>query len=100
MNGKHALVRTLLRNDLMAFTQRCLQTVVPGQKYLQNWHIEAIAHELERCRRRENRRLIITIPPRNSLCAGTRPHAPHRLRELRPGPRDETRSRLPDRPRE
>lgn len=58
------------RNDLTAFTQRCFQTVVPGQRFLPNWHIEAIAHQLERCRRREIRRLIVTLPPRNlkSIC--------------------------------
>ncbi|MEJ2207281.1 MAG: phage terminase large subunit [Gemmatimonadota bacterium] len=65
MAEEHVLVRSLLRNDLTSFTQRCFQTVVPGKEYLRNWHIEAIAHELERCRRREIRRLIITIPPRN-----------------------------------
>ncbi len=66
-----ALLDVVLRNDLTAFTQRCFQTVVPGQQFLPNWHIEAIAHQLERCRRREIRRLIVTLPPRNlkSICA-------------------------------
>src|SRR3990172_3616915 len=66
-----AVVDSLLRRDLAAFTQRCFQTVVPGQDYLPNWHIEAIAHRLERCRRRESRRLIVTLPPRSlkSICA-------------------------------
>jgi len=66
-----ALLDALLRNDLLAFTQRCFQTVVPGQNFLSNWHIEAVAHQLERARRGETRRLIITLPPRNlkSICA-------------------------------
>lgn len=61
----------LLRNDLTAFIQRGFQTIVPGQRFLPNWHIEAIAYQLERIRRGESRRLIITIPPRNlkSICA-------------------------------
>jgi predicted phage terminase large subunit-like protein len=65
------LLEALLRNDLTAFTQRCFQTVVPGQRFLSNWHIEAITHQLERCRRGEVRRLIVTLPPRNlkSICA-------------------------------
>jgi predicted phage terminase large subunit-like protein len=65
------LLTAVLRNDLAAFTQRCFQTVVPGQEFLQNWHIEAIAHHLELCRRGQIRRLIITLPPRNlkSICA-------------------------------
>ena len=72
MNARNrALLDALLRHDLAAFTQRCFQTVVPGQQFLPNWHVEAIAHELERCRRHEIRRLIITLPPRNlkSICA-------------------------------
>src|SRR5512134_2507637 len=65
------LLQTILRQDLTAFTQRSFQTVVPGQSYLSNWHIDAITYQLERCRRREIRRLIITLPPRNlkSICA-------------------------------
>jgi predicted phage terminase large subunit-like protein len=66
-----ALLDALLRNDLAAFIQRSFQTVAPGQRYLHNWHIEAIAHHLEQCRLGETRRLIITLPPRNlkSICA-------------------------------
>lgn len=65
------MIRALLHNNLPAFTQRCFQTVVPGQMYLPNWHIEAICYQLERIRRSEIRRLIITLPPRNlkSICA-------------------------------
>ena len=71
MPSDRAVLNALLRHDLVAFTQRCFQTVAPGQQFLMNWHIEAIAHQLERCRRREVRRLIITLPPRNlkSICA-------------------------------
>jgi predicted phage terminase large subunit-like protein len=70
-HANRAEFEALVRHDLAAFTQRCFQTVVPGQTYLPNWHIEAIAHQLERCRRREIRRLIVTLPPRSlkSICA-------------------------------
>jgi predicted phage terminase large subunit-like protein len=66
-----ALLEAVLRNDLTAFTQRSFQTVVPGQQFLPNWHIDAITYQLERVRRGEIRRLIITLPPRNlkSICA-------------------------------
>ncbi len=69
--GDRAILEAVLRNDLTAFTQRCFQTVVPGQQFLANWHIEAITHQLERVRRGEIRRLIVTLPPRNlkSICA-------------------------------
>ena len=66
-----ATLEAVLHNNLTAFTQRCFQTVVPSQQFLPNWHIEAITHQLERVRRGETRRLIITLPPRNlkSICA-------------------------------
>ncbi|MAG34358.1 MAG: terminase [Deltaproteobacteria bacterium] len=66
-----SILHALLRNDLVAFTQRTFQTVVPGQTFLSNWHIEAIAYRLEQARHGEIRRLIITLPPRNlkSVCA-------------------------------
>lgn len=71
IENDRAILDAVLRSDLTAFTQRCFQTVVPGQRFLSNWHIEAIAYQLERCRRREIRRLIVTLPPRNlkSICA-------------------------------
>jgi predicted phage terminase large subunit-like protein len=64
-NKEREVLDALLRSDLAAFTQRCFQTVVPGQTYLPNWHVDAMAYRLECCRKREIRRLIITVPPRN-----------------------------------
>jgi len=60
-----ALLKAILRQDFAAFIQRSFQTVVPGQPFLPNWHLEAIAYALECCRRGDTRRLIITLPPRN-----------------------------------
>jgi predicted phage terminase large subunit-like protein len=70
MNAK-TLLRAAMREDLVAFIARCFQTVDPGQAFRPNWHIEAIAHELEQILRGESQRLIINIPPRNlkSICA-------------------------------
>src|SRR5688572_9591035 len=64
------LLGAVLRNDFAAFIQRSFQTVVPGQPYLSNWHVAAMAHHLELCRLRKIRRLLITLPPRNlkSIC--------------------------------
>jgi hypothetical protein len=60
-----------LRTDLPAFVRKVFGTVSPGSRYAANWHIEAICHELEKVRRGENKRLIITMPPRHlkSICA-------------------------------
>jgi predicted phage terminase large subunit-like protein len=58
------LIDTILRTDLVSFTQRSLAIINPGAPFLANWHIRAIAHQLERVRRGEINRLIINMPPR------------------------------------
>lgn len=54
-----------LRSDFMAFLHRCMLTLNPGPPFLPNWHIEAIAYQLERVRTGEVTRLIINLPPRS-----------------------------------
>jgi predicted phage terminase large subunit-like protein len=39
-------------------------TLNPGTKFLPNWHIDAISHQLLRIMRGDNTRLIINMPPR------------------------------------
>ena len=58
------LLRVILRNDLSAFIAKVVGTVAPGSPYQPNWHIDAIAHQLERVHSGEIKRLIITMPPR------------------------------------
>ena len=60
----------ILRSDLNAFVHHVFKTVSPNDTFKNNWHIEAITHELMRCHARENKRLIITQPPRSlkSIC--------------------------------
>jgi len=60
-----------LRQDFYAFIQKSFETVNPGQEFLPNWHIEAIAWHLEQCIRGDIKRLIIEMPPRHlkSHCA-------------------------------
>ena len=60
-----ALYHALLRTDLMSVIREVFATVVPGQVFHMNWHIDALAHVLERCRQREIKRLIVLMPPRN-----------------------------------
>jgi len=55
----------LLRTDLSSFIQRAFKSIDPGSTYLHNWHIDAIAHQLERIERGDISRLIITMPPRS-----------------------------------
>jgi predicted phage terminase large subunit-like protein len=60
-----ALIDALLRNRFDYFLRRCAQTLNPNTPLLWNWHLDAIAYQLDRIRRGENNRLIINLPPRN-----------------------------------
>ena len=44
------LLDAVLRNDFRAFTHKVFNTLSPGQDYVRNWHIDALAWELERVR--------------------------------------------------
>lgn len=60
-----AALKALIRSDFSYFIRKVFNTVSPGDEYLHNWHIEAIAYQLKRVIEGETRRLIITIPPRH-----------------------------------
>ena len=68
---RHLELDAILRSDLSLFVRKVFATVSPNDAFKPNWHIEAIAHELTRCHAGENRRLLITQPPRSlkSICA-------------------------------
>ena len=70
-NVDQAMLDMALRENLLAFVQKSFGTVVPGEAYQANWHIEAIAWHLERCLNGDIKRLIINVPPRSlkSHCA-------------------------------
>jgi hypothetical protein len=59
------ILEALLRSDFRPFVHKAFPTLSPGQHYVSTWHVEAIARQLERVRRREIRRLIINMPPRS-----------------------------------
>ena len=59
------LLDMTLRRHFPSFIYRVFQTVAPGQPYLPNWHIEAIAWYLMQCLTGAINRLIITLPPRS-----------------------------------
>src|SRR5262245_7928908 len=65
-----ALLNAALRKDLGTFIGKVVQTVSPGDRYLHNWHIDAIVYNLMQIHAGCNRRLIITQPPRSlkSIC--------------------------------
>lgn len=60
------LLKMKLRTDLKWFIAKCFGTLNPGTQYLSNWHIEAIAWQLEQVRLGHVKRLIIAMPPRSA----------------------------------
>lgn len=68
---ERAYLDGMLAKSLSAFVMRSFKEVVPGQTYMHNWHIDAMAWHLEQCARGTIKRLIISLPPRSlkSLCA-------------------------------
>lgn len=54
----------ILRSDFASFAHRSFRTLNPGSTFVPNYHINAIAYQLERIRRGEINRLIINLPPR------------------------------------
>jgi hypothetical protein len=58
-----ATVDAVLRKDLVSFSEKCFRTLNPDTRFLPNWHLEAIAYQLDRVRRGEITRLIINLPP-------------------------------------
>lgn len=65
------IFNALIRNKFPFFIQKCCDHLNSGSLYMPNYHIGAIAYSLERCRLLEDKRLIITLPPRSlkSICA-------------------------------
>ena len=59
------ILQALLRSDFRAFLHKVFTTLAPDQPFVDNWHLEAIAYQLERVRRGEVRRLIVNMPPRS-----------------------------------
>jgi predicted phage terminase large subunit-like protein len=67
----HAALRAGLRQSLSAFIRKVYYTLNPGGRYIDAWHVDAMANKLELCRTGSIKRLIITSQPRSlkSMCA-------------------------------
>ncbi len=44
--GQRAMLRAILQTDLPSFVRKAFETVSPGDRYVESWHIEAICHRL------------------------------------------------------
>lgn len=65
MSNRLHVIDAALRTDFVCFLRKVFGTVSPGQPFLPNWHIDAIAYQLMRVMHGEVKRLIITVPPRH-----------------------------------
>jgi len=69
------LLDALRRRELAGFVAGAMPELAPGEPYLDNFHIWAIAHQLQRVLEGKCRRLLINCPPRHlksiiaSVCA-------------------------------
>ena len=54
-----------VRGSFKVFLQQAIATLLPGTPFLDNWHIDAIVHCLERGLEGEMPRLIVNLPPRH-----------------------------------
>jgi hypothetical protein len=55
----------MVRCDFLAFLERSFYELNPVTVFNDGWHLEVLAHELERVRLGETKRLIINVPPRS-----------------------------------
>jgi predicted phage terminase large subunit-like protein len=60
-----AHVNAACRKDFVSFVRKSFHVLAPSAIFHMNWHICAIAHQLEKVRRGITKRLIITVPPRS-----------------------------------
>ncbi|MBA3668644.1 MAG: phage terminase large subunit [Sphingomonas sp.] len=71
MNQPFQPLDAALRSHLPSFTRKVFRELSPGTQFDDNWHIDALLHQLELTRTGDTRRLIINVPPRSlkSICA-------------------------------
>lgn len=70
LDNPHAVLHYLLGNNLASFVHKAFNHLSPNQRYLHNWHIDAICDYLNATESGEIQRLIINMPPRflKSIC--------------------------------
>lgn len=64
MNNDRKALQAALRKHFPVFVRRCFLHLNPGAEFVENWHIDAIAYQLDRVLKGQSRRLIINLPPR------------------------------------
>ena len=71
MNREEYLaLKKAIKHDFGTFVGKCFKQVTGGQKYLHNFHIDVISHQVNEILEGRTKRLIVNLPPRNlkSIC--------------------------------
>ncbi len=58
------LLMRALAHDFLSFARKFFELLYPGTRFDPNWHLEAMAAEIERLIAGANRNLLVTMPPR------------------------------------
>jgi len=64
MSDGRDLLLARLRTNLRAFVRKTFEILNPETEFLDNWHLGAIAYQLERCEAGDLKRLLMNVPPR------------------------------------
>src|SRR4051812_42106546 len=59
------MLKFALRSDFMSFTDRGVRELNQGAAFSHNWHLDAVAWQLQKVMSGETKRLIINLPPRS-----------------------------------
>lgn len=65
IDDPHALLNALMRRDFRVFLRKAYPAIRGGDMIAWNWHLDAIAHRLDRIASGDCRRQLINMPPRN-----------------------------------
>lgn len=63
--GRRRYLDTMLARDFSTFLMKVFETVSPGDVFLPNWHVDAMAYAAEGVIDGSVKRLITTVPPRH-----------------------------------
>ena len=63
-DARAALIE-LTRRSFLFFLMRSFPYISGGEQLTANWHLSAMAHELEQVRLGKSLRLLVNLPPRN-----------------------------------
>ena len=59
------MVQHTLRHNFPSFLARSFRELHPAGRFLHNWHLDVLAHALQKLQTSDGKRLIVNVPPRS-----------------------------------